>query len=121
MLRSPSAALTRSGKTPPTAPAAMPAPVACKNDRRDHLPCRTRLAPSYVMSVSSEVIGLFLELAQQPRRACWALRVYRHYYSTTAQECGQPLTLQRNAGSPHCTMIVFRVALRKSPRIRKQQ
>src|SRR6476660_5526252 len=59
MLRRPSAAFTRLGITPPITPAAMPAPVACMNDRRDHLPCRTRLAPSYVMSVSSEVIGLF--------------------------------------------------------------
>src|SRR5262249_50299982 len=69
------------GKTPPTAPAAMPAPVTLKNDRRDHLPCRMRLPPSYVMSVSSEVIGFFLESAQQPRRACGGLRMSRGYYS----------------------------------------
>src|SRR4029077_2557449 len=80
MLRSPSAALTRLGKTPPTALAAKPAPVACMNDRRDHLPCRTRLAPSYVMSVSSEVIGFFgIGAAASP--SLWGAAYIREYYS----------------------------------------
>src|SRR5262249_54816263 len=81
MLRSPSAALTRLGKTPPTAPTVMPAPVACMNDRRDHLPCRTQLAPSYVMSVSSEVIGRFFGFGTAASPSLWALRMNRAYYS----------------------------------------
>src|SRR6516225_5266033 len=105
MLRRPSAAFTWLGKAPPTAPAAMPAPVACMNDRRDHLPCRTRLAPSYVMSVSSGLTSnrlVFLEFAQQPRRNPWGAAHVMH--STTALKRGQqPKTeclrmLSRNVG-----------------------